>query len=111
MEVYKNKASMAALNDLHNTVAKVISSELKRQAEGVILDAQNEEIEVEAVGVDVKLLSTAIAFLKNNNITVDAVEASEVVTIHDSIKQIAAKEDKDKFKGISVEDMIAVSQK
>lgn len=93
-EVLNRKASTQKLDDLHNTVAEVISTELKSQLGGE---------------VDVKLLSVAIKFLKDNDITAEAIESNEVQSLAQSIKQIAT--GTNQFEEISVEDMIEIAKK
>ena len=80
---YRGKAGQAELNNLHGKVAE----ELGRHLE------------------DPKVLSLAINFLKNNNITADIVESSETMSLKDSIIEIANR-DKDK-PNLTVEEMLA----
>ena len=84
MEVLKGKASLAALNDLHNKVATALGEGLD----------------------DPKVLNSAIAFLKNNNITADAIESEELISLADSIRAIAKGDSK--LKEITVEDMLLI---
>jgi len=105
IEVLNKKASTAILDNLHNVVADVISTELKRQQLGIITDLTGEEKDVEAVGVDVKLLSVAIKFLKDNDVTAEILESDKIRSLSENIKEIANKEND--FKEISVDDMIA----
>lgn len=81
---YRDKAGQAELNNLHGKVA----DELGRHLD------------------DPKVLSLAINFLKNNNITADIVESSETMSLKDSIIEIANR-DKDK-PNLSVEEMMSV---
>lgn len=82
-KVYKDKAGQVVLNDLHAQVAEHLGKNLD----------------------DVKVLGQAIAFLKNNNITADVVDSSEVVSLKESITSIAKRE---KEKSLSVEDLMAI---
>lgn len=82
---YREKAGQAALNDLHAKVADTLAGNLD----------------------DPKMLAQAITFLRNNNITADIVDSSEMVSLKDSITAIANKENK--LKEITVEDMLAIS--
>lgn len=79
------KASMDSLNALHDAVANMLLNNLE----------------------DPKILAQAIMFLKNNNITVDVVESTPMMSLSDSIKSIANNINTEtKF---SVEDMLAVA--
>lgn len=79
------KASMDSLNALHDAVANILLNNLE----------------------DPKILAQAIMFLKNNNITVDVVESTPMMSLSDSIKSIANNINTEtKF---SVEDMLAVA--
>lgn len=66
-EHYRDKAGQAELNNLHGKVAEELGRHLD----------------------DPKVLSLAISFLKNNNITADIVESSETMSLKDSIIEIA----------------------
>ena len=66
-EHYRDKAGQAELNNLHGKVAEELAKHLD----------------------DTKVLSLAISFLKNNNITADIVESSETMSLKDSIIEIA----------------------
>lgn len=66
-EHYRGKAGQAELNNLHGKVAEELGRHLD----------------------DIKVLSLAISFLKNNNITADVVESSETMSLKDSIIEIA----------------------
>ena len=66
-EHYRGKAVQAELNNLHGKVAEELGRHLD----------------------DIKVLSLAISFLKNNNITADIVESSETMSLKDSIIEIA----------------------
>lgn len=83
-EHYRGKAGQAELNNLHGKVAEELGRHLD----------------------DPKVLSLAINFLKNNNITADIVESSETMSLKDSIIEIANR-DKDK-PNLTVEEMLAV---
>lgn len=79
------KASLDSLNALHDAVANMLLNNLE----------------------DPKILAQAIMFLKNNNITVDVVESTPMMSLSDSIKSIANNINTEtKF---SVEDMLAVA--
>ena len=67
MKILKGKASTAELDNLHNVVADVISTELQRQAGYMQSDDEHDRVEFLPDGIDTKLLGQAIAFLKNNN--------------------------------------------
>lgn len=63
------KASETALGDLHAAVALTLSNAIAaplRDAEGVVIP------ETEGLNCSAAVLSAAITFLKNNNITADA---------------------------------------
>ena len=79
----KEKASMAELNALHGLVA----TELSRNLE------------------DPKILSMAIKFLKDNEITADVIESESMMSLTDSIKRIAKEAEKSSF---TVDDMLAI---
>lgn len=79
-----NKASMDDLNNLHAMVARELANNLD----------------------DPKILSMAIKFLKDNDITVDVLESESMMSITESIKRIAAEAKADSF---SVEDMLATA--
>lgn len=102
------KASLDQLNDLHNVVAMIMATELKRQYDIVTDDDDYRQTEFLPDGIDTKLLAQAITFLKNNGITADMVESNAMVSLTDSIKKIANNTDVKK-KDITVEDMLAVS--
>lgn len=102
------KASLDQLNDLHNVVAMIMATELKRQHDIVTDEDDYRQTEFLPDGIDTKLLAQAITFLKNNGITADMVESNAMVSLTDSIKKIANNTDVKK-KDISVEDMLAVS--
>jgi len=84
-KVYKDKAGMVELNNLHALVANHLADNLD----------------------DTKVLTAAIGFLKNNNISADIIESTEMVSLTDSIKAIANSDNK-KIKELTVEDMLAV---
>lgn len=63
-------ASEKKLGDLHEAVADALSEQVKGYTK-VELTAEGERVETE-VKASPALLSAAIAFLKNNNITADA---------------------------------------
>jgi len=110
MEILKGKATTAELDNLHNTVARVISDELISQTKEVTYrDEESGEETVERGMVDTKLLGQAIAFLKNNNITADVLENDKMRSLAEDIKAIANKENE--IKDISVEDMLAIAEK
>jgi hypothetical protein len=75
------KASMDELNTLHNMVAKQLSGELD----------------------DPKVLSLAIRFLKDNEITADILESESMMSLTESIKRIATENNETHY---SVEDML-----
>lgn len=81
------KASMNELNELHNLVAKQLMANLD----------------------DPKMLAHAIKFLKDNDITADILESESMMSLTDSIKQIAM--EASDAKGFSVEDMIQTASK
>lgn len=81
-KTYKEKANVAQLNDLHGLVAEQLSKNLD----------------------DPKVLSQAIKFLKDNDITADVVESTSMMSLQDSIKSIA-KEAKGSV-DISIEEML-----
>ena len=76
-----NKASVELLNSLHDMVAKELAGNLD----------------------DPKVLSMAIRFLKDNEITADVVESESMMSLTESIKRIAAENSDETF---SVEDML-----
>jgi len=76
-----NKASVEILNTLHDMVAKELAGNLD----------------------DPKVLSMAIRFLKDNEITADVVESESMMSLTESIKRIAAENSDETF---SVEDML-----
>lgn len=108
MDVFKGKASLAELDNLHNVVAKVISTELKRQYDIVSNTEDDQMAELLPNGLDTKLLAQAITFLKNNGVTADVIESNELSSISKSIKEIAQGDNK--FKEISVDDMINIAE-
>ena len=75
------KASVELLNSLHDMVAKELAGNLD----------------------DPKVLSMAIRFLKDNEITADVVESESMMSLTESIKRIAAENSDETF---SVEDML-----
>lgn len=75
------KASMDELNSLHAMVAGQLAANLD----------------------DPKVLSMAIKFLKDNEITADILESESMMSLTDSIKKIAAEANETSF---SVEDML-----
>ena len=75
------KASMDELNSLHAMVAGQLATNLD----------------------DPKVLSMAIKFLKDNEITADILESESMMSLTDSIKKIAADAEVSAF---SVEDML-----
>ncbi len=84
--IYNKKASTAVLDDLHDKVATALGKDLE----------------------DPKILALAIKFLKDNDITATPLESNEVVSLTDSIKRIASKDNK--FEDISVEDMLDIAK-
>jgi len=84
-KVYKDKAGMVELNNLHALVANHLADNLD----------------------DTKVLTAAIGFLKNNNISAYIIESTEMASLTDSIKAIANSDNK-KIKELTVEDMLAV---
>lgn len=76
-----DKASLDQLNSLHGMVAGQLAANLD----------------------DPKVLSMAIKFLKDNDITADILESESMMSLTDSIKRIAADADTGSF---SVEDML-----
>lgn len=76
-----SKASVELLNSLHDMVAKELAGNLD----------------------DPKVLSMAIRFLKDNEITADVVESESMMSLTESIKRIAAENSDETF---SVEDML-----
>lgn len=109
-DVYNKKASTVVLDNLHNVVAEVLTNEIKEQTKEVTTrnEATGEE-EVSRGAVDVKLLTVAIKFLKDNDITAEVLESDKIRSLTDNIKEIVNKENK--LKEISVEDMIAISER
>ena len=77
-----NKASLDSLNSLHAMVAEQLAQGLD----------------------DPRVLSQAIKFLKDNEITADIMESESLMSLTDTIKSIA--KDIDNQKGFSVEDML-----
>lgn len=75
------KASMDELNSLHNMVAQQLAAGLD----------------------DPKVLSMAIRFLKDNEITADILESESMMSLTESIKRIASESKEVSF---SVEDML-----
>lgn len=75
------KASMDELNTLHSMVAKQLAGELD----------------------DPKVLSMAIRFLKDNEITADILESESMMSLTESIKRIATESRETSY---SVEDML-----
>ena len=76
-----SKASVELLNSLHDMVAKELAGNLD----------------------DPKVLSMAIRFLKDNEITADVVESESMMSLTESIKRIASENSDETF---SVEDML-----
>lgn len=85
-ETFINKAGIAELNSLHGMVAKELAKGLD----------------------DPKVLTMAIKFLKDNDITADVIESNEVKSLTQQIKEIADGESK--TKELSVEDMLATAE-
>tara|TARA_R110000796_G_scaffold70036_5_gene159305 strand:+ start:636 stop:899 length:264 start_codon:yes stop_codon:yes gene_type:complete len=81
----KNKASLDQLNGLHGLVALSLSENLD----------------------DPRVLSQAIKFLKDNDITADFIESETMMSLSASIQKIA--QDIEADDGMSVEQMIATS--
>ena len=75
------KADLDTLNNLHSMVAKQLASNLD----------------------DPKILAMAIRFLKDNNIEADIIESESMMSITESIKQLA-KEAKES--PLSIEDLM-----
>jgi len=107
MDILKDKASMAELNQLHNIVATILGSELKRQHDIVEDEDEHKMTEFLPDGIDTKLLAQAITFLKNNNISADILESDSMISLTDSIKKIANNNSDDKAT-LTVEDMLAI---
>lgn len=82
--IYKKKAGHAELNNLHGLVANKLAGELD----------------------DPKTLALAIRFLKDNEITADIIESSEVQSLTASIKQIAST---DKDNTLTIEKMLEMA--
>jgi hypothetical protein len=78
-----SKANLDELNSLHGMVAKKLAAELD----------------------DPKMLSMAIKFLKDNDITADVLESESMMSLQESINKIAQESTKTSF---SVEDMLSV---
>ena len=68
--LFKPKATMDELSDLHNKVAKAISTQLD----------------------DPKVLALAVKFLKDNNVVIDMIVSSDFISLTDNIKAIAERE-------------------
>lgn len=68
--LFKPKATMDELSDLHNKVASVLSANLD----------------------DPKVLALAVKFLKDNNVVADIVTSTDYITLTESVKQIANRE-------------------
>lgn len=68
--IFKPKANMDELSDLHNKVAKELSQNLS----------------------DPKILALAVKFLKDNNIVTEIIESNDIVELNQSIKTIAKQE-------------------
>lgn len=77
------KASMDDLNALHAAVARELAGNLD----------------------DPKVLSMAIKFLKDNDVTVDFIESESMMSITESIKKIAADAAQD---SMSIEEMLGM---
>jgi len=81
-KTYKEKANVSQLNNLHGLVAEQLSNNLD----------------------DPKVLAHAIKFLKDNDITADVIESESMMSLTDSIKQIAKEaKETDSF---SIEEML-----
>ena len=83
----KLKASMEILNDLHGQVAEQLAANLD----------------------DPKVLSMAVKFLKDNEITADIIESESMMSLTASIQKIA--DDVAKGDTMSVEDMLGIASK
>ena len=68
--IFKPKATMDELSDLHNKVARHIGKHLD----------------------DPKVLAIAVKFLKDNNIVTDLIVSNDIITLNESIKAIAERE-------------------
>ena len=68
--IFKPKATMDELSDLHNKVARHIGQNLD----------------------DPKVLAIAVKFLKDNNIVTDLIVSNDIITLNESIKAIADRE-------------------
>ena len=68
--LFKPKATMDELSDLHNKVAKTIGEQLD----------------------DPKVLALAVKFLKDNNVVTDMIVSSDFISLTDNIKAIAERE-------------------
>ena len=80
--LFKPKANMDELSDLHNKVAKELAQNLS----------------------DPKVLALAVKFLKDNNIVTDIIESNDIVELNKSIKTIA-KQERD---NVLTEDLISL---
>jgi|TARA_Y100000310_G_C20696871_1_gene826336 hypothetical protein len=83
----ENKATEAALCELHGTVAKVLTSQIQRQEESTTFDADGVEVptgEMEYV-VAPATLATAIKFLKDNDITADREKDSNMGNLREAL--------------------------
>lgn len=68
--IFRPKATMDELSDLHNKVARHIGQNLD----------------------DPKVLAIAVKFLKDNNIVTDLIVSNDIITLNESIKAIADRE-------------------
>ena len=80
----KNKATLDDLHGLHSMVARELAGNLD----------------------DPKVLSLAIKFLKDNDVTADFIESESMMSITDSIRQIA--QDTTSSQMLTVEDMLGI---
>ena len=80
----KNKATLDDLHGLHAMVARELAGNLD----------------------DPKVLSLAIKFLKDNDVTADFIESESMMSITDSIRQIA--QDTTSGQMLTVEDMLGI---
>lgn len=78
----KDKASLDQLNSLHGLVAQTLAANLE----------------------DTRVLSQAIKFLKDNDITADIIESESMMSLTASIQKIAKESTSEG--GLSVEDML-----
>ena len=80
-------ASEKTLGDLHEKVAKALTEQVEGYEEPV-LNEEGEEVATKLVRPSPSLLTAAIAFLKNNNITADPEQNEALATLN---KRLAEK--------------------